>query len=143
MGVIQILERRLVAKQARPSPDGLTDGLAGALRKEIAKVVEAEVAKALTGHQAALRAAQPLRPVHSPSPDLERRLRALERRAAPPLKAPEVSIQRDGAGLARAIVINGQRLLIQRDASGLMTRWVPDDGSHRLPSYGPAPINRR
>ncbi|MNJ66065.1 hypothetical protein D3C77_621100 [compost metagenome] len=56
------------------------------------------------------------------------------------------TIQRDGAGLARAIVINGVRFLMQRDAAGQLIDMVSEDLATEVIYNGqpvaPAPFNR-
>lgn len=45
----------------------------------------------------------------------------------PTPKAMQATIQRDGAGLARAIVINGVRFLAQRDSAGQLVGVISED----------------
>ncbi len=45
----------------------------------------------------------------------------------PAPKVMEATIERDGAGLARAMVVNGQRFIAQRDGAGQLVRIVSED----------------
>lgn len=146
MTSLRIIERQIFAQRAREAEKVKSTPVAESLAESLAAAIDQAVKAALADH-AALQRAQPLRPVHSPAPDLERRLATLEARATAPPKLAAVQIERDGTGLARAINVNGRRLLIQRDATGLMSRWVPADSNAPVTYNGrpvkPAAINRR
>lgn len=144
MSRIAILERRLLARQeaegkAKSQDDTL---LAGALRAGIVRAVKQAVEEALGSAQT---------PRHETIPHptridaLEARLASLEARPVP-APAPvmqEFQIERDGAGLMRAVTVGSRRFTIQRDAAGLPVRIVPADMVPEVDYVGPAAINRR
>lgn len=138
MTTLRIIERQLMARQAaeKAKPTPASDGLAVEIDRAITKAVE----QALASHQAALRAAQTPRPIPVPSPEILRRLEALEGRAVKDL--PILQFERGADGLLRAANIGSKRFLVQRDSYGSVIRLVPDDGTHARTTVKPAPINQ-
>jgi len=132
---LKLIERQVLARQAREAekakPTGVSFDLAAALQEAINTALAS---------QEALQRAQPPRLVQVPSPEILRRLEALEHRLQAPATFPEISrikIERDSAGLAQAVTIvgTGQRLLVKRNAKGTIAAMVPADSN--------SPINRR
>ena len=152
MTSLRIIERQFRAREAeKAKATPAAEGLAAALQGEIDRSVKAAVEAARAGQQKALRASSAMQLVHAPSPDLQRRLEAVESRQRATATLPQVTriqVERDGNGLARVITIGtGQRLLVQRGANGTIVAMVPADSAAPVTYNGrpikPASINRR
>ncbi|KJK09308.1 hypothetical protein UB47_01845 [Pseudomonas sp. 5] len=128
------MERREQAQA--PAPD---TGVGAAIENMIADEVERRVSGALAEQRRQLEASRP-KPTYSDFKQIPPPPRT------PTPKAMSAQIQRDGAGLARAIVINGVRFLAQRDAAGQLIGMVSEDQASEVSYNGapvpPAPFNR-
>lgn len=141
---LKILQRQLnISPGEKPpvKPDH-GHGLGIAIEKLIEDMVQERVKEALEKQ-----------PVKQPA-HVQRLMQSFNAPAPslPPVPAPRTpvpvigaTIQRDGAGLARAIVINGQRFLAQRDAAGLLIGVVAESQASETLYNGrmgkPAPLN--
>lgn len=116
-----------------------TSGIGGAIEAVIERMVEERVAQALAAQKQMLAEQQP-----KPRFDDFRQIPPTPRTVTP--KPMQATIQRDGAGVARALVINGQRLLLQRDAAGQLVGFVDEKQASEVryddQSVPPAVLNR-
>lgn len=138
---LRILERQLnIQRQPEKTPVPTDHGLGFAIEKLIEDAVQERVQEALQQQQV------------KQSPHTRRLMESFNAPASPPPtprpRAPiplDAQIERDGAGKARAININGQRFLAQRDAAGLLVRVVSADQAAEVRYDGrpvkPAPLN--
>lgn len=130
------VERREL--QQAPTPE-VTSGVGGAIEQLIADEVERRVAQALAAQKQMLADQQP-----KPRFDDFRQIPPTPKAATP--KAMQGTVQRDGAGVARAMVINGQRFLLQRDAAGQLVGFVDEKQASEVRYDGqpvpPAKANR-
>ena len=115
-----------------PAPEA-SGGVGNAIEAMIAAEVSRRVDAALEAQRRQLEAQQPKPRFYDfaqvpPTPQTR----------AP--KAIEATIQRDGAGLARAVVINGVRYLAQRDAAGQLVRMVSEDKASEVTYNGLPPV---
>lgn len=130
------VERREQAKAPAPVE---TSGVGSAIESLIANEVERRVAQALAAQKQMLAEQQP-----KPRFDDFRQIPPVQSARAP--KAMQGAVQRDGAGVARAMVINGQRFLLQRDAAGQLVGFVDEKQASEVSYNGqpvpPAKLNR-
>ncbi|WP_160106169.1 hypothetical protein [Pseudomonas izuensis] len=129
------MERRQSLEQA-PAPEG--HGLGAAIEKLIADEVERRVGEALEERAKQQRLDRQFN--KPPMPTDYKQIPPTPRTPAP--KITEATIERDGAGLTRAIVVNGQRFLAQRDGAGLLVRMVSDDLVSEV-TYNGQPVPRK
>lgn len=135
---MQLIARQLEREQApAPAPEA-SSGIGGAIEAMISQAVEERVAAALAEQRRQLE-------FNKPKPVTDYRdLPPIPRTRAP--KAMQATIQRDGAGVARAMVINGQRFLLQRDAAGQLVGFVDEKQASEVSYNGqpvpPAKLNR-
>ncbi|MDM9599231.1 hypothetical protein QTN23_06985 [Pseudomonas shirazica] len=130
----------LIAKQVSrreqamaPAPDMPSGGLGNAIEQMIEQAVEERVNAALQEQRRQLEASRPPAPTFTDY----RQLPPVAKTTAP--KTIEATIQRDGAGLARSVTINGVRYLAQRDAAGQLVRMVSEDKVSEV-SYNGLPV---
>ena len=120
---LAILQRRMNLQMPEPAPAPESGhGLGAAIEKIISDEVTRRVDEAM-----AERAKQPARVrnlFNAPEPVTDYRLPATPKTA--PLKGFVMNVERDGASLARALVVDGERFLLQRDGAGNLIRVVSD-----------------
>lgn len=137
---LQLIARQVNRREASaPAPVEASGGLGASIEAMIEQAVQERVDAALAEQRRVLEASRPPAPTYTDY----RQLPPTPKTRAP--KAIEATIQRDGAGLARAIVINGVRYLAQRDAAGQLVRMVSEDKASEVTYSGlpvaPADIN--
>lgn len=123
------VERR--EQQQAPAPVE-TSGIGGAIEAMIEQAVEERVQAALQEQRRQLEISRP-----QPTYTSFEQIPPTPKTRAP--KAIEATIQRDGAGLARSVTINGRRFLAQRDAAGQLVRMVSEDQASEV-SYNGQPV---
>lgn len=140
---MQLIHRQVERRQVAPAPAPVAEasgGVGNAIEAMIADEVERRVAQALAEQRRQIEASRPPAPTFTDY----RQLPPIPRAAAP--RALQGTVQRDGAGVARAMVINGKRLLLQRDAAGQLVGFVDEEGQSEVNYNGlppvPADINR-
>lgn len=110
---MQLIQRRLDRRQEQiPAPD-VSGGIGQAIEELIANEVSQRVGEAVkekSNRHLDKLFNKPERPVTD-----FKQLPAAATTPAP--KVRQVTIERDGAGMSRAMVINGQRFLLQRDGA--------------------------
>lgn len=123
---LQLIAKRMklppLGEKAPPPADG--HGLGMAIESLIADEVERRVGEAMEQQRK-----QPAH-VNRLMDQFNKPAPVSDYRQLPTTPAPKVmqaTIERDGAGLARAIVVNGQRLLAQRDGAGQLIGVISDD----------------
>lgn len=135
--ILRGIQRREVA--SAPAPVEASGGVGNAIEQMIAAEVERRVGEALAEQRRQLELTMP-----KPTYTDYRQLPPVPQTRAP--KALEATIQRDGAGLARSVTVNGVRYLAQRDAAGQLVRMVSEDVASEVTYNGlppvPADINR-
>gem|GEM_PF-3572616 len=139
---MQLMARQLSRREqaAAPAPTPVEHhGIGGAIEAMIEQAVNERLEAALAEQKRMLEAQQP-----KPTYTDYRQLPPVPQTRAP--KAMQGTVQRDGAGVARAMVINGKRLLLQRDAAGQLVGFVDEEGVAEVNYNGlpplPADINR-
>lgn len=137
---LQLIARQMDRReqQQAPAPE-VPSGIGGAIEAMIEQAVEERVQAALAEQRRQLEISR-LQPTYTDFKDLP----PVPKTAAP--KAIEATIQRDGAGLARSVTINGVRYLAQRDGAGQLVRMVSEDQASEVSYNGlpvaPAVLNR-
>lgn len=140
---LRLLQRKMDRQQA-PAPVE-SHGIGAAIENLIADEVERRVGEAME-HKPPPQVQQLLDQQFRPQPTYTdyRQIPAPPRAATP--KAMQGTVQRDGAGVARAMVINGQRFLLQRDAAGQLVGFVDEKQASEVRYDGqpvpPAKANR-
>ncbi|MCX2815997.1 MULTISPECIES: hypothetical protein [unclassified Pseudomonas] len=135
---MQLMARQLSRREQQAPAPVENHGVGSAIEQMIADEVERRVGEAME---------------HKPPPQVQRLLdqqstpqptyTSFEQipptpRAVTP-RPLEATIQRDGAGLARSVTINGRRFLAQRDAAGQLVRMVSEDQASEV-SYNGQPV---
>lgn len=139
---MQLMARQLHRREqaVAPAPVPEASGVGNAIEQMIAAEVERRIGDALAEQRRQLEASRPPAPTFSDY----RQIPPVPQRRAP--KAIEATIQRDGAGLARSVTVNGVRYLAQRDAAGQLVRMVSEDKASEVTYNGlpvpPADINK-
>ncbi|WP_129932330.1 MULTISPECIES: hypothetical protein [unclassified Pseudomonas] len=137
---LQLIARQMDRReqQQAPAPE-VPSGIGGAIEAMIEQAVEERVTQALAAQKQMLAEQQP-----KPRFDDFRQIPPVQSTRAP--KAMQGTVQRDGAGVARAMVINGQRFLLQRDAAGQLVGFVDEQQASEVSYNGqpvpPAKLNR-
>lgn len=136
---MQLMARQLSRReQQAPAPVESHD-VGSAIENMIEQAVEERVQAALQEQRRQLEISRP-QPIYTSFEQIP----ATPKTRAP--KAIEATIQRDGAGLARSVTINGVRYLAQRDAAGQLVRMVSEDQVSEVrydgQSVPPAVLNR-
>lgn len=140
---LQLLQRKMDRQQA-PAPVE-SHGVGAAIEQMIADEVERRVGEAME-HKPPPQVQRLLDQQSTPQPTYTsfEQVPPVPRTRAP--KAMQATIQRDGAGVARAMVINGQRFLLQRDAAGQLVGFVDEKQASEVrydgQSVPPAVLNR-
>jgi hypothetical protein len=134
---------RMAARQTPEKIPAPETGLGAQIEALVADAVQQQVADAL--EQQPVRVQRLLDRQFKPSsmPTSFEQLPVVPTTPAP--KIMQATIERDGAGLARAIVVNGQRLLAQRDGAGNLVGVISDDVVSEV-NYNGKPVpppNRR
>jgi hypothetical protein len=133
---LALIAKQLERREQAPAPVP-GSGVGDAIENLIADEVERRVGAALREQAQMLESSRP-------KPTYSEQIPAPPRTPTP--RAMRATIQRDGAGLARAIVINGVRFLVQRDAAGQIIDMVSEDQASEISYNGqpvaPAPFNR-
>ncbi|MCO1621323.1 hypothetical protein [Pseudomonas putida] len=136
---LQLIARQMERREQQQAPAPMPSGIGGAIEAMIEQAVEERVAAALAEQRRQIEASRP-----QPTYTDYRQLPPVPKTATP--KAIEATIQRDGAGVARAVVINGVRYLALRDAAGQLVRMVSEDQASEVSYNGqpvpPAKLNR-
>lgn len=120
---LALIARRMNLSTPAEKEQAPDTGIGAAIESMIQQAVEEKVAAAQSSHVKRLLDQQFNKPV--PVTDY-RELPPVQKTPAPK-KGLQATIQRDGAGLARAVVINGQRFLVQRDSTGQILGMVSED----------------
>ncbi|WP_392523940.1 hypothetical protein [Pseudomonas sp. TYF_15] len=114
--------------------------MGAAFEQAINQAVEERVQAALAEQRRQLEFSKPQQPSYTSFEQLP----PVQSTRAP--KAMQGTVQRDGAGVARAMVINGQRFLLQRDAAGQLVGFVDEKQASEVSYNGqpvpPAKLNR-
>ncbi|MFG0325037.1 hypothetical protein ACF8EF_22300 [Pseudomonas sp. zjy_15] len=130
------VERR--EQQQAPAPE-VPSGIGGAIEAVIEQAVEERVQAALAEQRRQLEISRP-----QPTYTSFEQIPPIPQTRAP--KAMQGTVQRDGTGVARAMVINGQRFLLQRDAAGQLVGFVDEKQASEVSYNGlpvaPAVLNR-
>lgn len=131
---LQLIARQMERReqQQAPAPE-VPSGIGGAIEAMISQAVEERVAAALAEQRRQIEASRPAAPTYTSFEQIPPSPRT---RAPKPLEA---TIQRDGAGLARSVTINGRRFIAQRDAAGQLVRMVSEDKASEV-SYNGQPV---
>ncbi|WP_449439702.1 hypothetical protein [Pseudomonas migulae] len=120
---MHMLERQFARREERiPVPD-TSGGIGAAIEELIAGEVArkvGEVEKAANNKKLDRLFNKPERPMTD-----FKQLPAMATAPAPKIR--QVTIERDGAGMSRAMVIDGQRFLLQRDGAFNLIGMVADD----------------
>ncbi|POG00124.1 hypothetical protein [Pseudomonas putida] len=133
---MQLMARQLSRRerQQAPAPE-VPSGVGSAIEAMIEQAVQERVAQALAEQRRQIEASRPPAPRYSSFEQLP----PVPQTRAP--KAIEATIQRDGAGLARSVTVNGVRYLAQRDAAGQLIRMVSEDMASEVNYNGlPVPV---
>ncbi|MEZ1837565.1 hypothetical protein QVM62_06850 [Pseudomonas putida] len=117
-------------EQQAPAPNMPSGGIGGAIEAMIEQAVNERVEAALAEQRRQLEASRPPAPRYTSFEQIP----PVPKARAP--KAMQGTVQRDGAGVARAMVINGQRFLLQRDAAGQLIGFVHEDGQSEVTYSG-------
>ncbi|CAO3303389.1 MULTISPECIES: hypothetical protein [unclassified Pseudomonas] len=136
---LSLIAKQVERQQAKAPAPVETSGVGGAIENLIADEVERRVAQALAAQKQMLADQQP-----KPRFDDFRQIPPTPKAVTP--KPMQGVVQRDGSGLPRAMVINGQRFLLQRDAAGQLVGFVDEKQASEVrydgQSVPPAVLNR-
>ncbi|AUZ57766.1 hypothetical protein PRJ_1145 [Pseudomonas sp. XWY-1] len=136
---MQLMARQLSRREQQAPTPVESHGVGSAIEAMIEQAVEERVQAALAEQRRQLEISRP-----QPTYTSFEQIPATPKTRAP--KAIEATIQRDGAGLARSVTINGVRYLAQRDAAGQLVRMVSEDQASEVRYDGqpvpPAKLNR-
>ena len=133
---LQLMARQLHRREQATAPAPVAADMPSGVGSAIEAMIEQAVAERV---QAQLAEQKRMLELTMPKPQYTdfRQIPPVANTAAP--KAMQGTVQRDGAGLARAMVINGRRFLLQRDAAGQLVGFVDEDGQSEV-SYGGLPV---
>ncbi|MFG0527364.1 hypothetical protein [Pseudomonas sp. yb_5] len=130
---LQLIARQMERREQQQAPAPVeTSGLGAALEHVINEAVEQRVAAALQEQRRQLELTMP-----KPQYTSFEQIPPVPQTRAP--KAMQATIQRDGAGVARAMVVNGVRYLAQRDAAGQLIGVVSEDKASEV-RYDDLPV---
>ncbi|MDM9552985.1 hypothetical protein V0R52_12655 [Pseudomonas asiatica] len=132
---LNLIARQVHRREEAPAPvPEASGGVGNAIEQMIAAEVDRRVGEALAEQRRQLEASRPPAPTYT---DFKQIPPVPQTRAR---KAMQGTVQRDGAGVARAMVINGKRLLLQRDAAGQLVGFVDEEQASEVNYNGLPPV---